>query len=318
MSVDIRAAGAVIWRRRSHRLEVLIVHRPTWKDWSFPKGKVKGEETLHECCIREMKEETGHDVVLGAPLGWQHYTVGGGKSKEVRYWAATVARKGHPALAARRKAHPASKKEIDDVRWVTVKAAHKLLTRKGDRKMLDHFTDLDNRGLACTTPVLIARHARATKRSVHKGPEQTRPLTKTGQARAKRLVALLAAYGVEKVVSSPWKRCVDTVAPYAKAAGVGVDEREELTEASHARKPKKTAAALGRVLCAGEPAVVCVHRPTLPTALEVLGDVTPPRLRRQLPGKDPWLRTGEIMVVHVAKKKGECVVVAFEKIRPAM
>ncbi|WP_311590675.1 NUDIX hydrolase [Trueperella bernardiae] len=318
MSVDIRAAGAVVWRRRSRTLEVLIVHRPTWKDWSLPKGKVKGEETLHECCIREMKEETGHDVVLGVPLGWQHYTVSSGKSKEVRYWAATVADKGHPALAARGKVQPASKKEIDDARWVTVKDAHKMLTHKGDRKMLQRLMDLEEAGVLCTTPVLVTRHARATKRAVYNGPEQTRPLTTTGVVRAKRLVPLLSVYGVDRVVASPWKRCLDTVAPYAKATGLELETREALTEAAHVKKPKKMAAVLSQVLGKGRATAVCVHRPTLPTVLDVLKGVTPHHLRRQLPGKDPWLKTGEIMVVHVAKKKDKAVVIAFEKIRPAM
>ncbi|MEW6871721.1 NUDIX hydrolase [Trueperella pyogenes] len=317
MSVDIYGAGAIIWRQRGRAVEVLLVHRPTWKDWSFPKGKVKGKETLQECCLREMKEETGYDVVLGAPLGAQRYTVAGRKTKKVRYWAATVAPAEHPALAVRRKAARASAKEIDDVRWVSVAQARALLSHPNDRELLELLAKRDADGLLRTTPVLIVRHARSVKRSVHAGSETTRPLTKTGKTRAKRLVGVLSGYGVVNIVSSPWKRCRDTVAPYALASGQDVDMCAALTEAAHEEAPHAAAGVVNNVIRRGVPTAVCVHRPTLPTLVAELAAFTPHPLRRKLPAKDPWLKTGQILIAHVADWGGQRVV-AYEQVRPAL
>lgn len=315
---DVRGAGAIVWRQRE-QLEVLVVHRPTWDDWSFPKGKVKSGESLHECCVREMREETGQHVTLGAPLGWQHYTIAGGKLKEVRYWLATPTPKSHPSLAARPKVKRASKKEIDEVRWVGVEQAKKLLSIDGDRQMLARMIHLWQTGHLATTPLLLARHARAKKRSAHqggRGPEDTRPLTKSGAKRAARLAQILSAYGVERIVTSPWKRCVDTVAPYAQATGLALEAHEQLTEAAHASDPGKVADFVhDAVAHLARPSVVCLHRPTLPTFLSALGALTPRAFARHLPHADPWLKTGQALVVHIARQGNESTVVGIEKVR---
>ena len=89
--LPVLAAGAVLWRpaRRSgsDEIEVGLVHRPKYDDWSLPKGKLDPGEHLVACAVREVLEETGHAVRLGAPLGVQRYPVQG-LPKEVRYWAA--------------------------------------------------------------------------------------------------------------------------------------------------------------------------------------------------------------------------------------
>lgn len=320
---DVRGAGAVIWRKKDRNTQVLIVHRPSWDDWSFPKGKVKGDESLHECCIREIREEAGLDIVLGAPLGWQHYTIAGGRTKEVRYWLATEIEKSKPAVKVRPKVSLASKKEVDEVRWVTIKQAKKMLTHKGDREILGHMKDLWSDDKHQTVPLLLARHTRAMKRSAWKdkdgkGAEETRPLTKTGYERAESLVRVFAAYGVERVVSSPWRRCVESVEPYAKATGYDVETKDELTETAHEKKPKAVAALVRKWLRKEmRPTVACLHRPTLPTVMETLEEYTPQAIMRQVPEKDPWLKTGEVIVAHVANRRGKApTIVALEKIRP--
>lgn len=322
---DVRGAGAVIWRKKDRKIQVLVVHRPMWDDWSFPKGKAKKGESLHECCIREMREETGLDVVLGVPLGRQHYTIAGGRTKEVRYWLAEVADKSHPAVKLRPKVGLASKKEVDDVRWVTIKQAKKLLTHEGDRTILRLMKDLWSDDKHETIPLLLARHTRATKRSAWKekgkyGREETRPLTKTGYERAESLVRVFSAYGVEKIVSSPWRRCMESVTPYAKAAGLAVETQDELTEAAHAKKPKPVASLIRNWLRKELlPTVVCLHRPTLPTVMQTIEDYTPQVIMRQVPEKDPWLKTGEVIVVHVANRRGKApTIVALERIRPVI
>ncbi len=319
---DVRGAGAIIWRKKKGTTQVLIVHRPSWDDWSFPKGKVKGDESLHECCIREMREETGLNVVLGAPLGWQHYTIAGGKKKEVRYWLATEVSKSHPVVKVRPKVRLAPKKEVDEVRWVTLKQAKKMLTHEGDREILGHMRNLWSDDKHETVPLLFVRHARAMSRSVWKkegdGAEATRPLTKTGYGRADSLVRVFTSYGVDRIISSPWKRCTDSVIPYAKATGFNVETMDELTEAAHEKSPKPVAALVKKLLRKEIRAtVVCLHRPTLPTVMETLEGFTPQAIMRQVPEKDPWLKTGEVMVAHVANRRGTTpTIVALEKIRP--
>ena len=77
----IRAAGALVWREKGKHLEVLLIHRPSYDDWSFPKGKVKERESLRTCAVREVAEETGVTITLGQPLPTTRYTVGGGRRK---------------------------------------------------------------------------------------------------------------------------------------------------------------------------------------------------------------------------------------------
>ena len=76
------------------QLQVLAVHRPRYNDWSWPKGKLIDGETLPQCAIREVAEETGREIVLGQPLPTLRYPIGAGKQKVVRYWAAQVIWRG--------------------------------------------------------------------------------------------------------------------------------------------------------------------------------------------------------------------------------
>ncbi len=322
-SVDIRAAGAVVWRRNGRKVEVLLVHRPRWEDWSFPKGKLKNGETLRQCCVREIKEETGADIVLGVPLGRCHYETPDGNWKEVRYWLATEADPDNQVVRRRPKVKPAPKSEIDEVRWVPVKQAKAMVTNDDDRDLLGRMRDLWSDDKLVTTPLILVRHTRAQKRSAWKngkGSEETRPLTSTGLDRADMLVPELGAYGVDKVASSPWKRCMDTVKPYAKAVGTEIQELPELTEHAHKKAPKKVARYVKDLLRKEQHATaLCLHRPTLPTVMDALAEFTPHAIMRQIPKSDPWLKTGEIIVAHVANRHGKApTVVAFEKTRPAI
>ena len=87
----IRAGGALVWRLRhpgrqvlpgdvldEAEIEVLLVHRPQYHDWSWPKGKIEGRETIPVAAVREVEEETGHVISLGAPLpSWLRADQGG-------------------------------------------------------------------------------------------------------------------------------------------------------------------------------------------------------------------------------------------------
>ena len=121
----VRAAGAIVWRRAGRGLEVLLVHRPRYDDWSFPKGKAAPGESDAACALREVEEETGLRAELGAELGSTSYRDGLDRPKTVVYFAVEADREPWP------------QNEIDEVRWATVREALELLTWGRDRELLE-------------------------------------------------------------------------------------------------------------------------------------------------------------------------------------
>ena len=325
----VHAAGALVWREKGGDLQVLLVHRPRYDDWSFPKGKLESGESLCACAVREVAEETGVQVRLEQPLETVRYRLGDGTRKEVRYWAARELDRGSPALAARGRIPRASRSEIDGVQWMGVKEARKRLDHAIDRDLLGSLVDLWEDDKLDTWTLVLVRHARAVKRSVWNRPkkrtaeqdEATRPLTGDhGRARARALAPILAAYGVGRAISSPWRRCCDTMAPYCRAAGLNLELEPAITEHAHAAAPKATRKVVERALRMREgPVALCTHRPVLPAVMDVVAEYAPGKLLRSVPNRDPWLKTGEIMVIHMARRPhGKIRAVAIEKQRPAL
>ncbi|MGI8575012.1 MAG: NUDIX hydrolase [Egibacteraceae bacterium] len=90
MSQTVRAAGAVLWRCGDDGLELAVIHRPKYDDWSLPKGKLDPGETEVEAAVREVQEETGYTGELGGDLGevsYVHERRGEARDKRVRYWS---------------------------------------------------------------------------------------------------------------------------------------------------------------------------------------------------------------------------------------
>jgi len=305
------AAGALVWRERKGRLEVLVIHRPRYDDWSWPKGKLDAGETVPVAAVREVAEETGLHVALGVALPMLRYQVSGGRTKEVYYWAARVLEPDSPAHVARPHVSP-SADEVDDMRWMRASEAAERLTRKSDRKPLKALVALHESGTLDTTAVAVVRHARSRSRSAWKGADAERPLTQVGRAQADGLTPVLSAYGIAAVVTSPWERCAATVAPYAKASGLVPEPVEALTEDAHHAKPKG-ARQVAKTAYTGPGAIaLCTHRPVIPTVLEVLDGYAPGWVRRVRPRKDPYLRPASIAVAHVHHGKEGPRVVGFE------
>lgn len=299
----VHAAGALTWRLRAHRLEVLLVHRPRYRDWSWPKGKVHKHESLPAAAVREVKEETGVEVVLGVPLPTVRYRLSSGAAKVCWYWAAAVAEPDRLALVPRPVAETCEPDEVDEARWVEAVQALEMLTRRADRAPLMRLLELHADGVLRTWPVLLARHARAKRRSAWPGEEATRPLTATGLNQARSLVPIFSAFGAGQVITSPWARCTLTVLPYAEAAGVPVAAVEDLTEDAVRARPAGARAVVDSLLAARRPpTVVCTHRPVLPTVLEALAGRAPGDIGRRLPAADPYLRTAEILIAHVGQR----------------
>ena len=313
----VHAAGAVLWRERRGDLEVALVHRPRYKDWSWPKGKLDPGEPVAAAAVREVEEETGMPVVLGVPLPLLRYTLPEGGTKQVRYWAARQAGpQDAPALAARAPVTPASKAEIDDLVWVRASSAVDMLTRPTDRRPLDVVTALWSAGRLDTHVVAVARHGQAHPRGRWKGAEADRPLTPVGVRQSRALVPVLAAFGIRQVIASPWLRCVETASPYVDASGVPVDLIDALTEAGHAADPGKTSAVVADHLGDAKDVLITTHRPALPTVFAAIADSTRRWTSGTVPSRDPYLRTGELLVAHVTGTGSKARVVALGHHRP--
>lgn len=131
---EIRAGGGVVWRRTGAGLELLLIHRPKYDDWSFPKGKADGpEESWRDCAEREVEEETGLRCESGPRVRTVRYLDRQGRAKEVRYYAMEVAEAGPDPF---RPNH-----EVDRIEWLDPDAARRRLTRPDDAAVVDAFLD---------------------------------------------------------------------------------------------------------------------------------------------------------------------------------
>jgi 8-oxo-dGTP pyrophosphatase MutT (NUDIX family)/phosphohistidine phosphatase SixA len=303
--VDVYAAGAVCWREEKRDLLVALVHRVKYQDWTFPKGKVDPGETLAEAAVREIKEETGLKIKLGVPLETMTYALDKSKNKVVHYWAARVSDKS----LASSKFKP--NEEISEVVWITAEQAFSRLSYQHDRDLLQGVLDLRKNGMLKTKPLIILRHAAATPRAEYVGEDGKRPLLPEGKKQAKELIRLLSAYGPKRVFTSPWRRCRDTISPYAKAHRYKIIERGELSEMGNAKGPARTAKVARRLFTDARSSVLCTHRPTLPTITEVLASFAAPELKKLiLEAKS--LKPAEFVVLHLTTSGKDPRLVAVE------
>lgn len=332
----VLAAGALVWRLKNDKLQVLVVHRPRYDDWSFPKGKAEPGESMVLTAIREVAEETGRQIVLGRYLGKARRRLVSGRKKRTLYWAAQVLPEAGPGEGLRAAVKPASKREIDKVRWWKVKKAARKLTHADDKRLLARLVDWYESGQLQVHSLVLVRHAKAVSRATWGygiNSEITRPLVMgRGQAQARDVAALLSAYGVGELVSSPWRRCVDTLAPYAHGCGLDLRSDEAFTEVSALMAPELMQASFRDLLERGSaldgppepeavgpqgrepglalaeqpepsyPLALCVHRPCLPLLFETLREYMGPELATKLPDSDPWLRPGQAVVVHLRRR----------------
>jgi 8-oxo-dGTP diphosphatase len=257
----IVAAGALVSRGGKRGTEVLLVHRQRYDDWSFPKGKLDPGEHLLAAAIREVREETGLTVRLGTPLPTVRYTVsrnGAGSPKEVYYWLARPPR-DHAVDDFVPNA------EIDQVAWAPLDKARRRLTYPYDVELLGSLDPIASK----TSPLVIVRHTAAMKRSEFEGLDARRPLRSLGQRQARRLVGCLSAYGIVDLISSDATRCVRTVKPYARSAGLEISKdpiwSEDCEDRRHLRRKVKG------LLDSKTPTALCTHRPVLPMVFDALG-----------------------------------------------
>jgi 8-oxo-dGTP diphosphatase len=257
----VKAAGGVVWRDASDGREILLVHRPRYDDWSLPKGKLDPGEHALVAARREIEEETGRRVTLGPPLGIQRYDVfknGSMSPKLVHYWAARVHGED-PDFTPN--------DEVDRLEWLPTAQARRRLSYPRDVTVLDAL----DRVVPVTATLVLLRHAEAIKRKAWSHKDTSRPLSDHGEFTAERLVDVLAALGVDRVLSSDAERCRATVTPYATAAGRPVEPHPEISEKGFHKDPSTLNGFSDHAWLDGRVTVVCSHRPVLPALARELG-----------------------------------------------
>ena len=259
----IYAAGTVIVRGRGLNQKIAVIHRPHRQDWSFPKGKIDGSDTAAATAIRETLEETGLKVTLNQPLTTQEY-IFDGLPKTVFYWRATLIDNSEFI----------PNDEADQLVWISLKAALKLLTYDVDKDLArEAFKSVE------TKPLILLRHATSEKRiewadrySKNVPPDSFRPLTPDGIMQAHLIADLLSAYGVNKIVSSDSIRCIATVSPYAASKEIPLEAHQILSELGWAVNNQPGVRLVKNLAKSEDSIVLCGHRPALPSLAQAIAE----------------------------------------------
>jgi broad specificity phosphatase PhoE/8-oxo-dGTP pyrophosphatase MutT (NUDIX family) len=246
----IKAAGGLVFRKSAKgKLKVLVAHRPRYDDWGLPKGKADSGESAEETAIREVLEETGFHCRIVAPLGTTRYRINSG-IKEVS-WFAMRPLPNSPGFK--------KNKEVDEVRWLSRKKANALCDYENDRSLI---AESGLKKLSSTGTLHLLRHAAAGDRTKWKGVDAIRPLNKKGRRQSMAISEYLAGSGIERIYTSPFTRCIQTVEPLGEAIGAKVIEHDALAEG-----PDIDAA---YELCdelVGYNAVLCTHGDVIPAVI---------------------------------------------------
>ena len=338
--------------------ELCLVYRPKYDDWSWPKGKNEDNESHRHTAVREVGEETGYAVTLGPHIAQIEYPLenegkksiskSGAKNssqnnnktgviKRIHYWMMreideNAAMKRLPAFGPIKPAKPT---EIGNVTWLTPSKARKKLTHDSDRKVLDAFLEKLHAGQTEYKTLILVRHGKAESRKSWQGSEATRPITPLGSASSYALGRELACYAPNRIVSSPWKRCVETVATFAHDSSLSIEQIAELTEDHHENKPKSTLSVLISEIqnldCNAQntqntqnteaninnSTVMCLHRPIIGTFFDYLRGITKPRAhKRILSQKSPYMLTGSAIVLHISNTSKGARIIDIEKVLP--
>lgn len=290
--MTVLAAGAVIWRRTADEgVEVLLVERTKHRDISIPKGKLDPGETLPECAVREMLEETGIEVRLGAPLGTSEYRLPGGSEKVVHYWQAEADKKA----IKRSKFKPNS--EIKALRWLPLFKAKKRCTYEHDTRMLERFQERYEQQQLETVAIVALRHAKAEPYAEH-GGDAARELSSRGKKQAKAIAPGLAAFGIRRVLSSTATRCEQTSAPLAKLVGTDTKSKKFLSQDHYAGDVDAIGRKIRKSLEKGRSTVMCSHLPVLPAIVAAVALETQAEVTQEL-RQSAQLGTAEFSVFHV-------------------
>lgn len=251
MSQVIRAAGGLVFRETPKgRVKVLVAHRPGYDDWGLPKGKGDEGESDAETALREVLEETGFRCRIVSQLPTTRHRANG-SIKEVA-WFAMKPLPNSPGFKVN--------SEVDQIRWLAPQSALKLVDYTSDEYLI---ATSDFKRLRRTGTVRLLRHALAGARNDWDGDDRARPLNKKGRSQVAAIVENLAGAGIDRVISSPFLRCVETAKPIAKRVGVKLEVDDRLGEDA---PPAGTFEVVQEV--AGYNAVLCTHGDPIGTTLK--------------------------------------------------
>jgi 8-oxo-dGTP diphosphatase len=240
-------------------IEVVLIHRPRYDDWSLPKGKIDAGENAVTAAVREVCEETGLAALAGRRSVRTTYPVRQG-SKRVDYW---LMRPVGGAFGPN--------DEVDELRWLALPEAAELLSHDHDRAVL---ADAARTDIPREPTLLLLRHASAGERTDFEGPDELRPLDRRGREQARRLAEVLPAFGPVALLSADRVRCRETMEPLAERLELDVGRAPELGEEEFQSDPEAGLALVERLL---EPrpvpgvTVVCSQGGAIPSVLMALG-----------------------------------------------
>jgi 8-oxo-dGTP diphosphatase len=292
MTNPIIAAGGVVWREgKKGGIEIAMVHRPRYDDWSLPKGKQDPGEALIACAYREIMEETGLNVQIGQYIGEiGYFTIDG--AKRVYYWSAK-------ALDSQKTFK--ANNEVDQLVWADIDRASNQLTRESDIEILAKFSEME----FDATPLVLLRHAKALARKEWQGGDEDRPLDYVGQMQAKRMLSIYQVFGLQQIHTSDAVRCYDTIIAMSKALGLEPKVTNHLSEYIFEKNKEKALDyakdLVEKVGKSGAPTLLCSHNPILPRMLEKVTK----KSKVDLPLEK--LQPGDAWVLFFKKKK--CVAI---------
>jgi phosphohistidine phosphatase SixA/8-oxo-dGTP pyrophosphatase MutT (NUDIX family) len=305
----VLAAGAVCWRIVGGKVRVLLVHRTQHKDISLPKGKVEPGEMLPQTAVREIAEETGLSIGLGAPLGQVHYTIPSGRPKTVYYWAAEV--DAHALETARFRPND----EISALEWVSISKARTRLTYPHDVDIIDAFADRWRSGRARTFALIVVRHGKAVPQEAWDGPDSTRPLLLRGTAQADSIAPGIAAYRPEKIYTSTAARCIATITPLAELTGIKPKQVVGISQDAYESDAATIGELLEKRMKSRATVVLCSHGPVIPEIIREIAGLTRTPLTTEFASMG-GLSTGEFSVLHVSAEHPKSGIVALETHSP--
>lgn len=310
-NAKVLAAGTLPWRTKAGQLQVLLIHRPEYDDWSWPKGRLGANETLPETAWRETKEEVGLNLSLGIPLGVIRYKNPSGKNrKEVWYWAARVVDKKPTADGT----------EVDETRWASVEDARQLLSKDVDQQPLDILAQAYEDKQLATVPFVVLRQAKPIPAESWTKDEVDRPLAESGYSQAKAVARLLRVWKPTRIITSKYTRSLETIAPYVKKHGGAVRTKRWLNITTAASQPKHLARRIHQELKRLEPSMVCSQPSVVKRILKhikslIKGDDTLISPKVLTAGKKSNLAPGSVLVVQRAKHQGGRIV-SLERYEP--
>jgi 8-oxo-dGTP diphosphatase len=282
----IRAAGALLWREvDSRNLEIALIHRPRYNDWSLPKGKIEGGETALQCAYREVFEETGIKASLTRQLGTVEYQESG-ESKRVIFWSAHCSLDTGTFVV---------NEEVDELVWFTPEDALAKATHDSDRQIIDSFQAQEPR----TDTLIILRHTKALERGDWDEADSERTLDEVGFDQAQLLIKHLEPFAIDEVYTSNFTRCVQTVTPLSHSRGLNITQVPSLNEETFETDPQRAVAFANALKQDEKNILICSHNPVIPTMLRGI-------LNTKLKNKDLIkLEPGDAWIVH--RVRGEIV-----------